>query len=85
MDIAYNNAHLYIIVTSFVELIRYIFTIPNIKMFLSERLNQDPLEGFFGKQRQCGGGSDHPTVHQFINNTSSLHMQKSAATLGKHL
>lgn len=40
---------------SFVELVRYIFTIPGVKAFLSECLCQDPLEKFFGCQRQRGG------------------------------
>ena len=35
------------LVKSFVELVRYIFTIPGVKYFLSERLSQDPLENFF--------------------------------------
>ena len=42
-------------VKSFVELVRYIFTIPEVKMFLSERLSQDPLKNFFGCQRQRRG------------------------------
>ena len=29
---------------------------------LSERLCQDPLELFFGCQRQCGGTHENPTV-----------------------
>ena len=48
-------------------------------MFMSDRLNQDPLESFFGKQRQKGGGSDHSTVAQFINTTSSLRAQGSVS------
>ena len=50
-----------------------------MKFFLSSRLNQDPLESFFGKQRQRGGGSDNPNVYQFINNTQSLRIQGSVA------
>ena len=39
---------------SFVELIQYIFTVPGVKVFLSEKISQDPLEKFFGCQRQRG-------------------------------
>lgn len=67
------------IVQSFVELVKYLFTIPGVELFLSSRLNQDPLESFFGKQRQSGGGSDNPTVARFISGTSSLRVQGSLA------
>ena len=43
----------------------YIFSIPGVKVFLSERLCQDPLELFFGCQRQCGGTHENPTVQEF--------------------
>ena len=39
---------------SFVELVKYLFTIPDVTSFLSEKLCQDPLEKFFGSQRQRG-------------------------------
>ena len=35
-------------VNSFVELVEYIFKIPGVDVFLSERLLQDPLEKFLG-------------------------------------
>lgn len=41
-----------ITVKSFVELVNFIFQIPGVKAFLSEKLCQDPLEKFFGCQRQ---------------------------------
>ena len=44
--------HFVLTVKSFVELVEYIFTISSVKMFLSERISQDPLENFFGCQRQ---------------------------------
>ena len=67
------------LVRSFVELTAYLFTLPGVKLFLSERLCQDPLESFFGKQRQCGGGCDNPTVSAFLSNTSSLRAQGSVS------
>jgi len=52
---------------------------PGVDYILSERLSQDPLESFFGKQRAAGGRSDNPTVQQFCKNTVSLRVQGSAA------
>lgn len=59
-------------VKSFLELVDYIFTIPGIKFFLSERLSQDPLENFFGCQRQRGKSHENPNVAQFCKNTQAL-------------
>ena len=59
-------------VKSFVELIRYIFTIPGVKVFLSEKICQHPLEKFFGCQRQHGAVNDNPNVQQFCCNTRAL-------------
>uniref|UniRef100_A0A1X7UVC2 Uncharacterized protein n=1 Tax=Amphimedon queenslandica TaxID=400682 RepID=A0A1X7UVC2_AMPQE len=53
-----------ITVTSFVELVEYIFSnIEGVKIFFSERLTQDPVEAFFGRQRMRGGYATNPTVH----------------------
>ena len=41
-------------VSYFLKLIPYIFSIEGVTIFLSEKLNQDPLENFFGCQRQRG-------------------------------
>mgnify|MGYP002803931165 FL=1 len=38
---------------------------PSIKFLCTRRLNQDPLENFFGCIRQQGGNSDNPTPVQF--------------------
>ena len=54
------------------ELLEYIFTIPGVKVFLSERLSQDPLEQFFGCQRQRGTTNENPNVAQFCKNTQAL-------------
>ena len=44
---------------------------------LSERLNQDPLESFFGKQRARGGQSDNPNVRSFLYNTQAIRVQRT--------
>ena len=57
------------------ELVKYLFSLPvdhDIKCFLSESLNQDPLEKFFGCHRQRGATSDNPNVKEFVKNTQAL-------------
>ena len=46
-------------VLSFVEFLQYIFTVPGVKFFLSNKLSQDPIEKFFGQQRQRGSSNDN--------------------------
>ena len=56
-------------VRSFVELVRYVFTIPGVSVFLT---CQDPLENFFGQQRQRGRVHDNPSIAEFMTNTQAL-------------
>ncbi len=61
------------LVHSFLELLDYIFTsVPGVTVFLSNRLCQDPLENFFGCQRQRGRVNENPNVAEFIKNTQAL-------------
>ena len=46
---------------------------------LSERLNQDPLESFFGQQRARGGRSDNPNVVTFLHNAQAILIQRTMA------
>ena len=39
---------------------------------LSEVFSQDPLERYFSRQRNRGGGNEHPTVEQFQTNAAIL-------------
>jgi len=39
---------------------------------LSQKICQDPLEKFFGCQRQRGGTNENPSVAEFCKNTQSL-------------
>ena len=66
-------------VHAFVELMQDLLSVPGVEFVLSERLCQDPLESFFGKQRAAGGRNDNPTVQQFCDNTVTLRVQQSAA------
>lgn len=60
-------------------LARYLLSVDGVKFLLSERFTQDPVETFFSQQRQRGGGTENPTVHEFTYNTSSLRVQCSTA------
>ena len=62
---------------SFVEPVRYLFKIPGVNSFLSQRLCQDPLERFFGIQRQRGGVHDNPSAREFMKNTQVLRVSPS--------
>ena len=57
---------------SFVELVHFLFTVPGVKFFLSGRICQDPIEKFFGCQRQRGRTHDNPNVQEFLKNTQAL-------------
>ena len=65
------------LVKSFVALVKYAFTIPGVTSFLSEKLCQDPLDSFFGCQRQRGRVNENPTVHEFCQNTQALRVVNS--------
>lgn len=51
---------------------QYLFTLPDVKVSFSRRICQDPLEKFFGCQRQIGRTHDNPTVKEFQQNTQTL-------------
>ena len=59
------------------DLVKYIFTIPGVKSFLSNKLCQDPLEKYFGRQRQKGGANENPNASQFLKNQQSLRVINS--------
>ncbi len=50
---------------------RYLLSKHKDLYLLSERFCQDPLENYFGKQRQCGGHNENPTVKQCIDNAAN--------------
>lgn len=62
---------------SFIELVEYVFTLPDVSVFLSQRITQDPLENFFGCQRQRGGTHDNPSVQEFQKNMQALRVVNS--------
>ena len=58
---------------------RYLLSQKKGLFLLSERLNQDPLESFFGQQRARGGRTDNPNVRSFLYNTQAIRVQRSMA------
>ena len=63
--------------TSFLEFIPHIFKTEGIASFLSEKLSQEPLEKFFGCQRQHGATHENLTVAAFLKNTQSMRVINS--------
>lgn len=45
--------------------------------FFSKKICQDPLEKFFGRQRQRGSVNENPTVVEFLINNQALRMVDS--------
>ena len=43
---------------------------------LSERVSQDPLENYFGKQRARGGRCDNPSMKECIQNSIAIRAQQ---------
>lgn len=56
---------------------KYIFTIQNVKSFLSEKTSQDPLEKYFGRQRQRGKSNENQSAHEFLINNQALRVVSS--------
>jgi hypothetical protein len=61
--------------------LNFLFSLPEVQQnklaFLSMNLCQDPLENYFGCQRQRGGTSDHPNVVEYYQNTQALRVVNS--------
>ena len=53
-------------------MVRYLFDVEGVKFFLSEHISQNPLEKFFGCQRQCGRVNENPKISDFCKNTQAL-------------
>lgn len=62
---------------SFVELVPTLLKIDGVDYILSEKLNQDPLEEHFGKHRSRLGGSDNPTIQQYMQSEKKIVIAKS--------
>ena len=71
------NFHVYFTAKSFIELVQYLFTIPGVHSFLSQRICQ--IEKFFGCQRQRGGTHDNPNAQEFLKNTQAFRVFNSVS------
>ena len=49
-------------------------------VIMTQRLNQDPLESYFGHQQQHERYSDSPTVLMFADNVRSINCFRSNVT-----
>lgn len=56
----------------FTALVKYLFTLPGVKYFLSQKLCKHPLEKVFGCQRQRGGTHENPDVLDFSQSTQAV-------------
>ena len=56
--------------------INKLFSFPGLHYLLSDKLSQDPIEGFFVKQRAAGGRSDNPECQGIV--LKSIRVQNSA-------
>lgn len=72
-----RQQHHYFAVNSFVEMT--LFLLKERLFLLSERISQDPLENYFGRQRARGGRNENPNLQQTLVNAAALRIQKSVA------
>ena len=48
-----------------------------MEFVFTESFCQDPLEEYFGKQRQLGRRNDNPDIHKFGYNSNTIKIQRS--------
>ena len=68
-------------VHSFIAATRFLLT-EGVKFVNARVFCQDPLERYFSKQRQCGGGSRNPTAAQFHSNEVRIGIHKDVSVRG---
>ena len=52
-------------------------SLSGVEVFLSDRINQDPLKKHFGRLRQQGHTNQNPTVAEALKNTETLRVVDS--------
>ena len=64
---------------AFVEMSKYLLSQPGAEdlFLLSECINQDPLENYFGMQRARGRRCDNPNMKECLQNSIAIRAQKS--------
>ena len=68
-----------ITVHSAIEVVRFLLE-EGMEFVLTERFCGDPVEEYFGKQRQLGRRSDNPDIHQFGYNSSTIRIERSISS-----
>ena len=63
-----------------IELGQYLLMLPGSSPLLSRRITQDPLEKFFGLQRQRGRTNENPNVQQFYKYSQALRVIQTYTT-----
>ena len=64
-----------ITVNSMIELTKFLI-VHKVSYVLTERLCQDPLENYFGKQRRSGARKDNSSLYDFGYNDNTIRNQK---------
>ena len=68
--------HFFPIVSS-LELLPIVLAIPGVKLFITDKINQDPLEKVFGRLYQHGRANQNPTVAEALKSTQTLRVVDS--------
>ena len=71
---------LQISVYSLIEATKFLLT-EGFEFVLTERVCQDVLEEYFGRQRSLGRRNNNPTLKEFGYNDNTLRIQHSCATV----
>ena len=69
----------YSTVKSSIELGQYVLSLPGTSPLLSRRLTQNPLEKYFGLQRQRGRVNDNPNAAHFFKNSQALRVAQACS------
>ena len=67
----------HLLVNSFIEMSQFLLSKSEGLFLLSERVSQDSLENYFGKQRARGGRNENPNLQQCLTNAAALRLQGS--------
>ena len=65
----------HLLVNSFIEMSQFLLSKSEGLFLLSERVSQDSLENYFGKQRARGGCNENPNLQQCLTNAAALRLQ----------
>ena len=74
----FKHKPLFFTVKSFIEMTKYLLPEEESDLFLlSEKVSQDPIENYFGRQRARGGRNENPILQKCVHNAAALRLQKS--------